>query len=298
MKKRKEEAEENNRNLTLKEEKGKEQKGSLKELKEKLKEAEKYYMEIYMKAEKVLKTAPEGRLSVSHNRGKVRYLRSVHIEGEKGQKEEYLRKTKDEEKLLIRKLAQKGYAQSILKLSEKRISQIQGILKDLTNNELEDIYGKLNVLRQELIEPFIEPIEVFVKRWEGVEYQGRIFRESDPLILTERGERVLSKSEKILADKFALMGIPYRYEFPLHLNGYGNIHPDFMLLNKRTREEFYWEHLGKMDDENYIESNIPRLEAYERNGIFPGRNLILSFESKEKPIDTRVVEKLIKLYLM
>ena len=39
-------------------------------------------------------------------------------------------------------------------------------------------------------------------KWYEEEYQGKEFKEGTPLILTEKGERVRSKSEKILADYF------------------------------------------------------------------------------------------------
>ena len=45
-------------------------------------------------------------------------------------------------------------------------------------------------------------------------------------ILTEKGESVKSKSEKIIADKLNMMNIPYCYEVPLYLKGYGYVKPD------------------------------------------------------------------------
>ena len=35
--------------------------------------------------------------------------------------------------------------------------------------------------------------------------------------------------------------VPYHYEAPLYLKGRGIIHPDFTVLNIRTRQEYYWE---------------------------------------------------------
>ena len=80
-----------------------------------------------------------------------------------------------------------------------------------------------------------------------------------PEIYSERGERVRSKSEKIIADKLYRNGIPYKYEKPLVLKGLGKIHPDFEILNKRTRKEYFLEHLGKMDDIGYVKKNMRRI---------------------------------------
>lgn len=106
-----------------------------------------------------------------------------------------------------------------------------------------------------------------------------------------------SKSEKILADKLYMMGVPYVYEVPLYIKGYGYIKPDFTVLNKRTRREYYWEHLGMMDDKEYCEKAIKKIEGLERNDIFPGKKLILTYETKDHPLNIKIVEKLVKEYL-
>jgi len=117
-------------------------------------------------------------------------------------------------------------------------------------------------------------------------------------IYTEKNEHVRSKSEKILADKLNLMHIPYHYEKPLHLHGYGIVHPDFTILNKRTRKEYYWEHLGMMDDASYSEKAVMKIETYEKNSIFPGDSLILTYETSVHPLDSRLIELIIHKYLL
>lgn len=65
-------------------------------------------------------------------------------------------------------------------------------------------------------------------------------------------ERYRSKSEFLIASALKDAGVPFRYECSLYLNGYGTVYPDFTVLNKRTRRVFYHEHLGMMDDINYV----------------------------------------------
>ena len=91
--------------------------------------------------------------------------------------------------------------------------------------------------------------------------------------------------------------VPYHYEAPLNLKGRGIIHPDFTVLNIRTRQEYYWEHMGKMDDEEYIQDALRRINAYERNNIFPGKRLILSHETRLYPLNTHNIEQMILQYL-
>lgn len=68
----------------------------------------------------------------------------------------------------------------------------------------------------------------------------------------------------IIADLLNKEGIPYRYEYPIQLNGVGWIYPDFTVLNVRLRKEYYWEHLGMMDDYSYAEKALQKISSYEQ----------------------------------
>ena len=157
---------------------------------------------------------------------------------------------------------------------------------------------KLHTQRQLLVTP-IEPIwEKELARWYDSEYHGKEFYEGTAEIVTEKGERVRSKSEKILADYFYRNNILYQYEKPLYLKGYGTVYPDFTFLSRKTGEEIYWEHDGRMDDPEYARKAIRKIETYEKNGIFPGQKLILTFETLQDGLDMKVVESLVKEYLL
>lgn len=84
----------------------------------------------------------------------------------------------------------------------------------------------------------LTPIEAtwnqLLMEWYKEEYLGK---EGMPVILTEKGERVRSKSEKILADYFYRKNILYKYEKPLYLKGYGTVYPDFTFLSRKAGEE-------------------------------------------------------------
>ena len=74
-------------------------------------------------------------------------------------------------------------------------------------------------------------------------------------------------------------------------------YPDFTILNKRTRQIIYWEHLGKLGDEDYCTDNIQKLEDYADAGIFQGKNLLLTYECASKPLTTKMIELMIKEFL-
>lgn len=122
--------------------------------------------------------------------------------------------------------------------------------------------------------------------------------EEDQGVFTEKNEKVRSKSEKIIADKLKLMGVPYIYELPLELDGMIYIKPDFTALNIDSRKEFIWEHFGMMDNPEYVEKAMSKLNMYARNGYKEGKNLIITMESKNQPINTRNLEETIRQNLM
>ena len=137
----------------------------------------------------------------------------------------------------------------------------------------------------------------YIRKWQEEIYQGKEFYEDTPELYTLQGERVRSKSELIIADMLSKEGVPYRYEYPLYLRGVGRIYPDFTVLNIKKREEVFWEHFGMMDDPTYAEAAVKKIATYEQNGIFPGENLILTYETRKNPINQKVVMSLIEHYL-
>lgn len=157
---------------------------------------------------------------------------------------------------------------------------------------------KLHTQRQLLVTP-VEPIwEKELARWYDSEYHGKEFYEGTAEIVTEKGERVRSKSEKILADYFYRNNILYQYEKPLYLKGYGTVYPDFTFLSKKTRKEIYWEHEGMMDKPEYAKSAVKKIESYQRNGIHLGERLILTFETELTVLNSQIVEELVEKYLV
>jgi len=77
----------------------------------------------------------------------------------------------------------------------------------------------------------------------------------------------------------------------------GTVYPDFTVLNIRLRKEFYWEHLGMMDEEEYAENAVKKINCYEQNEIFQGDQLILTYETRKSPINPQMIMGLIRQYL-
>ena len=117
-------------------------------------------------------------------------------------------------------------------------------------------------------------------------------------IYTNKGERVRSKSEKIIADMLNRYEIPYRYEYPIYLRRLGQIYPDFTVLDVKKRKQIYWEHFGMMDNNDYCEKALRKLDIYMKNDILIGDTLIFTHETSKHPLETAVIDKLIHKYFM
>nr|MBQ8253113.1 hypothetical protein [Lachnospiraceae bacterium] len=238
------------------------------------------------KAKKRLAGAPEGNLRVAKKRGKPEYYYKT-----KHDKERYLKK---EEKQLVRALAQRDYDRKVVKNTEERIKAIESFLEKYERTSAETLFESIKPCRRELIRADLVTDAEYIRAWQEIEYKGKAFENCENEIVTDRGERVRSKSEKIIADRLYALGIPYRYECPLVLKPDIIVYPDFTILRMPERKEVYWEHLGKMDDMNYVEKMIYKLASYERNGIYPGDRLFMTFETGKKPINTRNLNDFIK----
>lgn len=247
---------------------------------------------IVQKTREQLKDTPQGTLRLSSSKKWVQYYHCMPGEKKNG---EYIPKTNED---LIRRLAQKSYDEKILKLAEKRLSQIKKITRDYAEEEIEKIFLREHIERKKLIQPVEPTWEQQLEKWVAKEYKKKEFQADTPVILTDRGERVRSKSEKILADYFYRNGIQYKYECPLYLKGFGTVHPDFTFLSKKTKQEIYWEHDGRMDDPSYAQNAVRKIQAYEENDIYPGERLILTFETGRTVLDTKMIEKLVSRYLL
>ena len=258
-------------------------------LRKKLLQEQNYLENIISKARVGMDSFPEGSLRISKDQGYVRFYHCT--ENWAGA---YIPKKSLQ---LPRQLAQKTYQEAVIRKATARLNQITNLLQDYADDEIERIYLASHAERQALIIPVEPTTEQLINLWLNEPYKGKEFSEGSAMILSEKGERVRSKSEKILADYFYRNDIPYQYEKPLFLKGYGTVYPDFTLFSPKIRKEIYWEHEGKMDDPVYARSAVKKIYGYEQNGIFEGERLILTYETDETIINTRDIErKLVHCY--
>ena len=202
------------------------------------------------------------------------------------------------------RLAQNDYNKKVIRLLQKEINAIKFYFIRSKATALLKLYTKMPPSRQKLITPVTLSREQYSEQWLAVSWQGLPFTENIPEFYSSTGVRVRSKSEVLIADALTRHKIPYRYEYTLQLKKSQNkkspviLHPDFMCLNIRTRKEFYWEHLGLMDSPEYAKNAAGKLRLFTENGIFPGRNLIVTMETQTEPLSTQTIDMTIKEYLI
>lgn len=249
----------------------KELKGTLQEL-----------IEIEAQVKRFIKGAPEGKLRCAINKGCYQYYIGKEYQGKK-------------KRNLVEKIAQKEYSLQLLGCIKKQILALENLLVIREKYRLDEVYAKLHPARKQLVKPYIKPLESIIEEFEKMEYRGKGFAENDTTAYyTNKGERVRSKSEKIIADTLYRKGISYHYELPLELK-YRNqtivLYPDFTVLNIRTGKKYILEHLGMMDKISYCERAMQKIDMYEKNGILLGDGLIITHETSGNPLDINVLER-------
>lgn len=272
---------------------------------------------VIIEKRKSLGNAPAGRLRVAIH-GKQWHC--YHVVDSANVNGVYIPKS---DLKFIKRLAQKDYDASVLKEMERELSLIENFLKAYGSSSIPAMLEKVHVNRRSFIEPIQLTDEEYAARWLAQSYKGKPFND-EAEFLTSNGERVRSKSEMIIADMLAKAGVPYKYECPLRLTsaakdarGRGSlkdaqghdslkdahdrtaltIYPDFTCLNLRTRQEFLWEHFGRMDDPDYSKKTVRKLRTYRKNGFVLGKNLLVTMECDGLPLDRKEVEILVKTFL-
>ena len=242
----------------------------------------------------------------------------------------YLSTSKRDE---ISRLAHKSYLRELKKAAKNEIAQLEKCLNILDSGKKGISYShEVYYALPDSLKPFVTPLSLsdddYASRWqEGnlVVKRKRIHAEDDyHKYKTMRGDYVGSKSEAIIADRLFANDIPYHYEVAFtpeaetdssrpvfddygRLVGYegigfdphdrNTIHPDFYVLNKRTRKAYYWEHLGKLNDQKYCTENLNRLVRIIDAGYTIGEEILITHEDSYNPLRLESIDEIIENYL-
>lgn len=264
----------------------------------------------------------QGSLRIAINKGTPQYY---HITTKGDTNGKYIPKSDSK---LISSLAQKEYLEKCNRIIERQQKALARFLKDFHPEDIIAVHTNLTEAKRRFVTPLLLTDEEFAAQWQAKPYSGKFFAKDTPEHFTNSGLRVRSKSEVIIAECLARHNIPFRYEASLELiigdtssitaeTPTNNIrrrtlnqdadlmqskavtfYPDFTCLNKRTRQEFIWEHFGMMDNPNYARNAIEKQRSYAAAGYIPGINFIATTETTDLPLNIPYIEQMTKSLLM
>ncbi|MCR5272132.1 MAG: hypothetical protein K6E13_04015 [Lachnospiraceae bacterium] len=193
---------------------------------------------------------------------------------------------------------QREYDEEVYRIMTKIRSRLERFLKLYDYGEVENVYKRLPNARKDFVRPIISTIEDYIEEWYEVHRGNQNTYPNTKGYLTERGEYVRSKSEKIIADIFNKYDIPYCYEPSFEMENGRYCYPDFAVLDKKRRKTVYWEHFGLITDGEYATGALLKMNEYERSGLVIGDDILYSMESDTMPLNVKMLEKKIVKYLV
>ena len=158
------------------------------------------------------------------------------------------------------------------------------------NVSAESVYDSIDDWMRELTTPFIVSDARYAGLWRSQPFETTHYFEENKNQHTAQGEYVRSKSELLIADMLYRAGVNYKYEHPLSL-GWNTIYPDFTILDVRQRKVFYWEHFGKIDEQDYAVNAVKRIGAYSAAGLDVVNKLIITWETELHPLSPDTVRQ-------
>lgn len=149
----------------------------------------------------------------------------------------------------------------------------------------------------ELLSNLVTPLSQELSDWATSAYEHNPNFQEQLIHRTTSGNFVRSKSEAIISMFLHTNRIPYRYECALSL-GEVTLYPDFTIRHPHTGQYYYWEHFGRMDDPVYYKNVYSKLQIYTSHGIVPSIQLITTYETKDNPLDSEVIEKIVEHFFL
>ncbi len=267
--------------------------------------------EMRRRVSKELSRAPEGMLLVVNDRGYSVYRQ---VRTENGRR---VQKSIGKSQVLIDALAHKRFLMEKLKRLDRNIGLIEGIYGASISLEDGDIFAVMpksfaaldraavilghGSRRKDWPCPvrdgvYPEEARLDIEPERRFEWACSPYAENTSFLemkkyLSAKGVLCRSKSEAAILGIYDSLGIPYHYDEVLYLNG-ALRSPD--IIGCRADGAFvFHEHLG-LSSGDYLQKNNARLKIYGNAGIFPGKNLILTYDRQDGTIDLGLIKAVIE----
>lgn len=238
---------------------------------------------------------PQGKIKASCD-GKNHTREQYYLREQPGEKTgKYIKKVPENQKL-IKMMIQREYDQKLLRAARDEYKYLLGGRRFRTGDCFSRAYDSLGGLKQKWVLPALMSDEEYEREWRSKPFAVSQYKKENKNYKTKQGEEVRSKSELIIANALFERDIPYRYECPLTEYGRTWAVPDFTVLNVRKRKEYFWEHFGMMGNADYAGNALKKIRNYEKHHMYPGSEMIYTFESSEVQMNVETIEEMLEKY--
>lgn len=253
---------------------------------------QKEYFRLEEKAEEIrrkLQVLPEGKLVCCNQaRGYQKWYQSD------GKEKIYIPKNN---RALAEQLALKKFLAAQLEDLENEKRAIRFYLRHHSaETQAEALLNEPSSYTELLSSSFV-PLSQSLSAWMQEPFECNRYHPEQLIYKTIRGIAVRSKSESMIVMSLTAHQIPFRYECALQL-GEKIVFPDFTIRHPQTGEFYYWENFGLMDNAGYARNACAKIQLYVSHNIIPTIQLLTTYETKEQPLTTEVIEKMIEHYFL
>jgi len=182
--------------------------------------------------------------------------------------------TKNEE--LKRKLSRKKYLLFRKEELSKNIVILEKALDKIHEKTDEEVINSFSGAYSEMpVDYFYHPS---MKRWLEESRKENTYRIDELVCTSNKGTKLRSKSELIVANMLEAYGLFYLYEPKLKFKNGMIIYPDFIIIDLYTGKIIIWEHFGALHQDGYGEKMVKKMDEYLKLGYIPFETIIYTFE--------------------
>lgn len=197
---------------------------------------------------------------------------------------------------MAKELAYRKYLTALRIELEDELKIFQRYVKKTSQNKSQKMLIESAEMRR-LTSDFFTPTNHKLAQWMNAPYEKNTGYPETLVHKSISGNCLRSKSEALIDMLLFKAKIPYRYESQLII-GNNLFFPDFTIRHPITEEYYYWEHFGQMDNPDYCKKACFKIQEYSLHGIIPSINLITTYETKDNPLTSDVINKIITHYFL
>ena len=238
---------------------------------------------------KYLKSSPSGYLRVSVQGEQFRFYRKKDKSDKQG--------VYCGDRNLISRLAKKEYAERVLKAAQKELKAIVRFIAIEKKQPVVKAFTGMHPGKQILVKPLEDTMESRIRQFNETAFPSFGFKPGSHAVVVDDNHLVRSAAEYRIETSLRKAGIPFKYESLFMADDGSDMRPDFMIMNPRTGQVFYWEHFGMLDRQDYRDRMMNNLGSYELSGIFPGNGLITTFDDGKHPLQQEHIDRIIRTLL-